>query len=264
MLCLKLSIHPDVNGIKSAKSIWNQLQASFGKQTADQLITDYKLAVTMMMTMDKPQHIIDQMTIKFGHLATNGFVIPDHVQVLTLLAAVPHVHQRWAQKFLMSAPPEDMNFVMVKEAFLLEHLLMEDEMDCRAGLKQVPGITYVGGPSHLDQANKITPHMHPLAWSINNFKGKHAAQKFPLRNNVMSEPLALPQVRIPQPPLPVPPPPMPTPGVEAFPILPGKTDRIPDGQSPDIHPSSLKYKEVTLPIATGLSGPSAAVPPSVQ
>jgi len=78
----------------------------------------------------------------------------------------------------MSAPPKDMNFVTVKEAFLLEHLLMEDEMDCRAGLKEVPGITYVGGPSCLDQANKIAPCMHPLVKSINNFKGKHTAQMY--------------------------------------------------------------------------------------
>ena len=163
----------------------------------------------------------------------------------------------------MSAPPEDMNFVTVKEAFLLEHLLMEDEMDCRARLKQVLGITYVGGPSHLDQANKITPRMHPLARSINNFKGKHAAWKFPLQNGVMSEPLALPQVRIPQPPLPVPPPPMPTPGLEPFPILPGKTDRIPGSQSPDFHPSSLKNK-ATSPITEGPSGPSTAIPPVIQ
>jgi len=164
----------------------------------------------------------------------------------------------------MSASPKDMNFVMAKEAFLLKHLLMEDEMDCRARLKQVLGITYVGGPSHLDQANKIAPHMHPPAWSVNNFKGKHAAQKFPLWNNVMSEPLALPQVRIPQPLLPVPPPPMPTPGLEAFPFLPGKTDRIPDGQSPNMYLSSLKNKETTPPIAEGPSRPSAAVPPVIQ
>ena len=80
----------------------------------------------------------------------------------------------------------------------------------------------------------------------------------------MLEPLALPQVRIPQPPLPVPPPPMPTPGLEAFPLLLGKTNRIPDGQSPDIHPSSLKNKEMTLPITEGPSRPSAAVPPVIQ
>jgi len=265
MLCLELSIHPMVNGTKTAKYIWDQLQASFGKQSADQLITDYKSIVTMMMmAVDNPQHIINQMTIKFGCLATNGFMISDHIQALTLLAAVPHVHQRCAQKFLMSAPPKDMNFVMVKDTFLLEHLLMEDEMYCRAGFKEVPGITYVGGPSHLDQANKIAPCMHPLAKSVNNFKGKHTAQKFLLQNNVMSEPLALPQVKILQPLLPVPPPPMPTPGLEAFPLLPGKTNRIPDGQSPDIHPSSLKNKEMTLPIATGLSRPSAAIPPFIQ
>jgi len=80
----------------------------------------------------------------------------------------------------------------------------------------------------------------------------------------MSEPLMLPQVRIPQPLLPVPPPPMPTPGLEAFPLLPGKTDRIPDGQSPDIHPLSLKNKETTPPIAIGLSGPSATISPFAQ
>jgi len=164
----------------------------------------------------------------------------------------------------MSAPPEDMNFVMVKEAFLLEHLLMEDEMECRAGLKEVPGITYVGGPSCLDQANKIAPRMHLLAKSVNNFKGKHTARKFPLQNNVMSEPLALLQVKIPQPLLPVPPLPMPTPGLEAFPLLLGKTDRIPDGQTPDIHPSSLKNKETTPPIAIGPSGPSATISPFAQ
>jgi len=71
-------------------------------------------------------------------------------------------------------------------------------------------------------------------------------------------------VKIPQPLLPVPPPPMPTPGLEAFPLLLGKSDRIPDGQSPDIHPLSLKNKEMTPPIAKGLSGPSAAIPPFIQ
>jgi len=80
----------------------------------------------------------------------------------------------------------------------------------------------------------------------------------------MLEPLTLPQVRIPQPPLPVPLPLMPTPGLEAFPLLLGKTNRIPDGQTPDIHLSSLKNKETTPPIAEGLSGPSAAVPPVIQ
>ena len=92
LLCLDPTICPMVNGTKMAKSIWNQLQASFGKQTADQLIADYKLAVTMMMAVDNPQHVINQMTIKFGRLATNGFVIPDHIQALTLLAAVPCMH----------------------------------------------------------------------------------------------------------------------------------------------------------------------------
>jgi len=48
--------------------------------------------VTMMMAVDNPQHVINQMIIKFGHLVTNGFVIPDHVQALTLLAAVLCVH----------------------------------------------------------------------------------------------------------------------------------------------------------------------------
>jgi len=141
---------------------------------------------------------------------------------------------------------------------------MEDEMDCRAILKEVPGITYIGGPSRLDQANKIAPCMHPLVKSINNFKGKHAAWKFPLWNNIMSEPLALPQVKILQPPLPVPLLPMPTPGLEAFPLLQGKTNRIPDGQLPDIHLLSLKNKETTPPIAKGPSRPSAAIPPFIQ
>jgi len=63
MLCLEPSIHPMVNGTKMAKSIWNQLQASFGKQTADQLIADYKSVVTMMIAVDNPQHVINQMTI---------------------------------------------------------------------------------------------------------------------------------------------------------------------------------------------------------
>jgi len=181
-----------------------------------------------------------------------------------LLAAVLRMHQRWAQKFLISAPSKDMNFVMAKDTFLLEHMLMEDEMDTRAGFKKVLEITYVGEPSLHDLSKQTAPCIHPPAQSINNFKGKHAAQKFPLQNKVMSEPLALPQVRIPQLPLPVPPLPMPTPGLEAFPLLPGKTDRIPDSQSPDIHLSSLKNKETTPPIATGLPRPSAAVPPFIQ
>jgi len=122
---------------------------------------------------------------------------------LTLLTAVPCVHHRWAQNFIHSASPQDMNFVMVKDTFLLEHGLMKDELDCRAGLKEVLGITFIGEPSLHDQSKLTAPWMHPPACSINNFKGKHAAQKFPLWNKVLSEPLMLPQVRIPQPPLPV-------------------------------------------------------------
>ena len=157
-----------------------------------------------------------------------------------------------------------MNFVMVKDAFLLEHMLMEDELDCRAGLKEVLGITYVGGASLHDLSKQTAPRMHLPAQSVNNFKGKHTAQKFLLWNKVMLEPLALPQVRIPQPLLPVPLPPMPMPGLNVFPPLLGKSGKVPDSQTPDIYPSSLKNKETTLPIATGLSGPSAAIPPFIQ
>jgi len=92
MLCLKPNVHPMVNGTKTAKSIWDQLQATFGKQSADQLIANYKSMVTMMMAVNNPQHVINQMTIKFCRLATNGFMIPDHIQVLTLLTIVPHMH----------------------------------------------------------------------------------------------------------------------------------------------------------------------------
>jgi len=216
----------------------------------------------MMMPVNRPQTIINQITIKFGCLATNGFVIPDHIQALTLLVAVSCMHQKWAQKFLATAPPEDMNFVMVKDAFLLEHMLMEDKLDCRARLKEVLGITYVGEPSLHDQFRQMAPHMHPPARSVNNFKEKHAAQKFLLWNKVMLEPLTLPQVRILQPPFLVPLPPVP--GVEVFPPLLGKSSSVPDSQTPDIHLSSLKNKEMTPPTATGLSGPSAAIPPFIQ
>jgi len=107
-------------------------------------------------------------------------VIPDHVQVLTLLTAVPHMHQKWAQNFLHTAPPEDMNFVTVKDTFLLEHGLMEDKLDCRARLKQVLGITFIGEPSLHDQSRQMASQMHPPAQSMHNFKEKHTAWKFPL------------------------------------------------------------------------------------
>jgi len=81
-----------INGTKMAKSICDQLQAAFGKQTTDQVIADFKSAVVMMMLVDRPQTVIDQMTIKFGCLATNGFMIPDHIQALMLLATILHVH----------------------------------------------------------------------------------------------------------------------------------------------------------------------------
>ena len=53
-------------GKKMAKAIWDQLQTAFGKQNADQVITDFKSAVVMMLPVDRPQTAIDQMTIKFG------------------------------------------------------------------------------------------------------------------------------------------------------------------------------------------------------
>jgi len=68
-----------------------------------------------------------------------------------------------------------MNFVMVKDAFLLEHGLMENKLDYRAGLKQVLEITFIGEPSLCDQSRQMALWMHPPAWSVNNFKGKHAA-----------------------------------------------------------------------------------------
>ena len=84
-------------------------------------------------------------------------MIPNHIQVLTLLAAVLHVHWKWAQNFLYSAPPQDMNFVTVKDTFLLEHGLMEYELDCRARLVETPGITFVSEPSLCDQSRQMAP-----------------------------------------------------------------------------------------------------------
>jgi len=66
VLCLEPSVQHMIIGKKIAKAIWDQLQTSFGMQNADQLITDFKSAVVMMLPVDRPLTTIDQMTIKFG------------------------------------------------------------------------------------------------------------------------------------------------------------------------------------------------------
>jgi len=53
---------PYVNGPKRPQSIGNQLQPLFGKQTADQLMADYK-SVGTMRWLDYPQHVINQMPL---------------------------------------------------------------------------------------------------------------------------------------------------------------------------------------------------------
>ena len=87
------SIQQDVSHFAQSHEIWEHLDNTYGTATPTSVYKDFKEALNIRINANQhPGPQVDKMVACFQRLTSNSIIIPDQIQAMMLLAALP---QKW-------------------------------------------------------------------------------------------------------------------------------------------------------------------------
>jgi len=90
VLRVKESIQQDVIDLDTAEEVWIRLKDSYGTPTSTSIYKDFKEALSLRINPNShPGPQIDKMSAAFQRLSAAKMIIPNQVQAMILLAALP-------------------------------------------------------------------------------------------------------------------------------------------------------------------------------
>ena len=76
----------------TSKEVWDGLKEHFDKASAATVLQEICKALSFRLSGGDPIDEISKLTVMFAHLEQHGFMVPDFVQALILIIAIP---QKW-------------------------------------------------------------------------------------------------------------------------------------------------------------------------
>jgi len=98
------------NSSLTAKAIWEALHAAFGTTGPSAIFADFKNAISKKISMASPALDIMEMYKSFQHLMAATIVIPEVVQAMILLNAMPKEYDGVAQTTLQTMEQSKLTF----------------------------------------------------------------------------------------------------------------------------------------------------------
>ena len=107
---------------QTSRTFWSNLKTAFGSTSMSAIYADYKQVIGLRLSGGNPVPEMERMAELFGRLAANNFTIPDALQGLTLLAAIPAKWDSVAQLFMQrSNLASALTFANVRETITQEY-----------------------------------------------------------------------------------------------------------------------------------------------
>ena len=120
-----LRVNPSVAAVAAsaatAKAIWEALHAAFGTTGPLAIFTEFKSAISKKISMANPALNIMEMNENFQHLTAATIVIPEVVQAMILLNAIPKEYDGVTQTTLQTTEQSKLTFNYIRDAILMEH-----------------------------------------------------------------------------------------------------------------------------------------------
>jgi len=109
------------NSSLTAKAVWEALHAAFGTTGPSVIFADFKNAISKKISAAIPAIDIMEMYKSFQCLMAATIVIPEVVQAMILLNAMPKEYNGVAQTTLQTMEQSKLTFNYVQDAILMEH-----------------------------------------------------------------------------------------------------------------------------------------------
>jgi hypothetical protein len=94
------SLHNISAAATSSKNLCDLLLANLGTPGPALIWQDFRTVTTTRISMNNPMNDINKITTSLGRLATNGMSLPNLIQGMILLAAIPRKHDHLAAAIL--------------------------------------------------------------------------------------------------------------------------------------------------------------------
>jgi len=120
-----LRVNPSVATVTSstttANVVWLALHTAFSQTSPSAIFTEFKSAISQKISAASPAINIMAMNENFQHLMAAKLIIPEIVQVMILLNAMPKEYDRVAQTTLQTTEQSKLTFVYIWDVILMEH-----------------------------------------------------------------------------------------------------------------------------------------------
>jgi len=121
LLWVNPSVAVVANSSLTAKAIWEVLHAAFGTTGPLAIFANFKNAISKKISVANPAIDIMEMYEGFQRLMATTIVIPEVVQAMILLNAMPKEYDGVAQTTLQTMEQSKLMFNYVWDAILMEH-----------------------------------------------------------------------------------------------------------------------------------------------
>ena len=121
LLWVNLSVAAVANSALTAKAVWEALHAAFSTIGPLAIFTDFKNVISKKISKANPTIDIMEMNESFQHLMAATIVIPEVVQAMILLNAMPKEYDRVTQTMLQTTEQSKLMFNYIQDAILMEH-----------------------------------------------------------------------------------------------------------------------------------------------
>lgn len=106
----------------TAREVWEQIKAEFGKPGSSMLFADFKRAMTIRLPANRnPIKEINEMRTLFLRLNEHDVDIPSSIRAMILLNALPRGWDTVPAIVLQGTTPDSLDFVTAKDAIIAEY-----------------------------------------------------------------------------------------------------------------------------------------------
>jgi len=105
----------------TAKEVWEALHTAFGMMGPLAIFTNFKNVISKKISAANPAIDIMEMNESFQRLMAASIIIPEVVQAMLLLNAIPKEYDGVAQTTLQTTEQNKLTFNYIRDAILMEY-----------------------------------------------------------------------------------------------------------------------------------------------
>jgi len=169
LLCVNPLVAVIANSSLTAKAVWEALHAAFSTTGPSAIFTDFKNSISKRISMANPTIDIMEMYESFQHLTAATVIIPEVVQAMILLNAMPKEYDGVAQTTLQTTEQSKLMFNYIQDAILMEHSCIKASQPVKQTTSKLSAVKWKGA----------NPKWQPKEQSSNKKDDEESSEKKP-------------------------------------------------------------------------------------